>query len=512
MPSETTMKKFQPLTQEERSHLRQVINEASEPIAPFWPMRTMVAQNPIHGLEYLPFDQAVQQGKDLLGGNGYLPNDEYRQLYREGRIATEHIQRALARVGPREDSNDSIKIGNLLLSARDIWRWHLVVGFEELEPVLLHWELGGGGATQQFRSDFSSESKHRIIQRTIQECEKCRDNPEEAYLTNLWKTTLSILGLHESGQEGSDSAGGAQASAEQILGDEALKTIDLPGQRTISDWVECLSGDSLVEQINNQMIKWIAAFTDEGLAGWEMPLRDKGFFRAWQELARWDQSGHFLGIHDFHQKVQALPDDPVESIAWCLNRLGIPESQRKAYLSRALSQLPGWTRYIRWLGEHPLYHAQQKHPIDTGQYLAIRLFYEVELTQVICQREWSIDGTIEALKSYWDQWPMEYEDLMGQGGHAVDDKTQTICRDAWRLFHLAQCLEVSPLDVHDLSPLDAQKLLDWLNVFPFDNHGPVWLEAYEDQFREDLLQKLVAHRGVAKSLDIRAKAQLVFLY
>jgi uncharacterized protein YbcC (UPF0753/DUF2309 family) len=509
MPSETKKNEFPSLTEEQRKFLRQVIEEASEPIAPFWPMRTMVAQNPIHGLEYLPFDQAVRKGKELLGGNGYLPNEDYRQLYREGRMSTEHVQRALARVGPREDSNDSIKIGNLLLSARDIWQWHLVVGFEELEPVLLQWELGGGGATQQFRSDFSSESKHRIIQRTIQECEKCRDNPEEAYLTNLWKATLSILGLHESAQEEDDSAGGAQVATE-ILGGKACQNIELPVQRTVGDWVERLSGDALVEQINDQMIKWIAAFTDEGLAGWEMPLRNKGFFRAWQELARWDQSGHFLGVHDFHQKVQKLSDDPEESIAECLNRLGIPPLQWKGYLSRELSQLPGWTRYIRWLGEHPLYHAQQKHPIDTTQYLAVRLFYEVELAQVICQRKWSIDGTVEALKSYWDQRPVEYEDLMGQGGHAVDDKTQSICRDAWRLFHLAQCLEVSPVELHDLSQRDAQILLDWLNVFPVDRHGPVWLEAYEENFREDLLQKLVAHRGVAKSLDIRAKAQLVF--
>ena len=510
MPSETKGIEFQVLAQDERIHLRQLIEEASELIAPFWPMRTMVAQNPIHGLEYLPFDQAVRKGKDLLGGNGYLPNDEYRQLYREGRISTENVQRALACMGPQADSSDSIKMGNLLLSAQDIWQWHLVVGFEELEPVLLQWELSGGGATQQFRSDLSSESKHRIIQRTIEECEKCRDCPEEAYLTNLWKATLSVLGLDDSARDENASDGHDQIRPLPVEREKPHVNIDLPAQRTVSDWVERLSGDSLVEQINNQMIKWIAAFVDEGLAGWEMPLRNKGFFRAWKDLAQWDQSGHFLGIHDFHQKIQDLSGDPEDSIAGCLNRLSIPQSQWKAYLSRELSQLPGWTRYIRWLGEHPLYHAQRKHPIDTRQYLAVRLFYEVELTQVICQREWSIDGTVEALKSYWSERRMEYDDRMEQSRHAVDAQTQAICRDAWRLFHLAQCLEVSPIEMHDLSGTEAQALLEWVNAFPFDNHGPVWLEAYEDKFREDILQKLVAHRGVAKSLDIRARAQLVF--
>ena len=510
MLSESMIQGFQPLTPEERAHLRQVIKEASEPIAPFWPMRTMVAQNPIHGLEYLPFDQAVQKGKELLGGSGYLPNETYRQLYREGRITTEGIQRALARVGLPLDSQDSVRVGNQFLSTHDIWQWHLVFGFEALEPVLLPWELGEGGATQQFRSDLPSESKQRIIKRTIEECEQCRDHPEEAYVTNLWKATLSILGLHESASEENALTGGEQSQSSVMIGGKARINIDLPAQRTISDWVETLSGDSLVEQINNQMIKWIAAFTDEGLAGWEMPLRNKGFFRAWQDLAQWDQSGHFLGIHDFHQKVQDLSGEPEDIIARCLNCLGIPQSQWKAYLSRELSQLPGWTRYIRWLGEHPAYHAQREHPIDTRQYLAVRLFYEMELTQVVCQREWNIDGTISALKSYWEKRHEEYEGRMGQGRHAVDPKTQAVCRDAWRVFHLAQCLEVSPVEVHDLSARDAQKLLDWLNAFPLDLHGPVWLEAYEDKFREDILQKLVAHRGVAKGLDIRPRAQLVF--
>jgi uncharacterized protein YbcC (UPF0753/DUF2309 family) len=75
-----------PLSQEDRDHVRQIVLDACEPIAPFWPMRTMVAQNPIHGLEYLPFDQAVRKGKELLGGNGYLENKEYRQFYQNGRI------------------------------------------------------------------------------------------------------------------------------------------------------------------------------------------------------------------------------------------------------------------------------------------------------------------------------------------------------------------------------------------------------------------------------------------
>ena len=46
---------------EDRDQVRQLVLDASEPITLFWPMRSMIAQNPRHDLEYLPFDQAVRK-------------------------------------------------------------------------------------------------------------------------------------------------------------------------------------------------------------------------------------------------------------------------------------------------------------------------------------------------------------------------------------------------------------------------------------------------------------------
>ena len=507
MRSETTIQRDRRLSTEDGEHLRQEIEQASEPIAPFWPMRTMVAQNPIHGLEYLPFDQAVRKGKRLLGGNGYLSNEEYRRFYQDGRITQRSLKRAFARVGPREEKQASIHVGNRQITAKDVWQLSLLFGFEDLPHSLLEWELSGGGAIKRFRQDLSEDSRERNIERTIQECEQCRDYPEEAYLTNLWKSSLAALGLSDSSSRHQTSEDPNSSFSE---GPQISLNISLPAQRTISDWVDSLADTGLVDQINNQLIKWIAAFVDEGLAGWEMPQRQEGFYQAWRQLARHDYSGKLLGIKDITQKILDLPADPENAISWSLHRLGVPQEQRKDYLSRQLSLLPGWTRYIRWLGEHPTYHAQQKHPIDTKQYLAVRLFYEVELTQVTCQQEWGIDGTISALAAYWKNRSDEYHIRMGSGLHSGNQVKHAICHDAWRLFHLAQFLELSPIEAQDLAVADARTLLHWLDVFPPDRHSPVWLEAYEDVFRGKILGKLFAHRGIVPPLDIRPRAQLVF--
>ena len=483
------------ISPEVREQIRQIVLDASEPIAPFWPMRTMVAQNPIHGLEYLPFDQAVRKGKDLLGGNGYLSNKEYRQFYQNGRITRESFKRAFSRTGPHSEGKVPIEVGSRQISPEDVWQLHVLFGLEELQLSLLEWELSGGGATKQFRKDLPDESRKKIIEQTIKDSGQYLEYPEETYLSNLWNNVLASLG---SSEENTQLAEDLHTSA----------PISLSAQRTISDWIDNLTEGGLVDQVNDQLIKWVTAFLDEGLAGWEMPGREEGFYSVWRNLAQKDFSGQLLGITDFAKKVNSLPADPEGAICSSLRQLEIPQEQWKDYLSRQLSLLPGWTRYIRWLEEHPTYHAQQKHPVDTTQYLAVRLFYEVELANIKCRKEWGIDGTVSTLTSYWNDRTEEYLQLTGQG--VEDPIRQMKCRDAWRLFHLAQFLMLSPREVQDLSLAESQMLLQWLDHFPDDQHGRVWIEAYEDSFRENVLRKISAHRGKVPELEARPHAQLVF--
>ncbi len=496
-----------PLSRQDRDQIRQIILNASEPIAPFWPMRNMVAQNPLHGLEYLPFDQAVRKGKDLFGGNGYLANEEYRQFYQSGRITKESFKHAFSRVGPRSGDPVSIKVGNRKISSKDIWQLHLLFGFEKLPSSLLEWELNGGGATKQFRQDLPEESKKKIIEQTIKESEQYRKYPEKAYLTKLWKGVLATFEL-------SDFQALSQVSEDLYLQKSAY--ISLPSQQTISDWVDDLTEGGVVEKINNQLIKWVTAFLDEGLAGWEMPGRKEGFYQVWRNLAQKDFSGQLLGIRDFTQKVHNFPAAPEDAIHFSLHQLEIPQEQWKDYLSRQLSLLPGWTRYIRWLGEHPIYgehsiyHAQQQHPIDTTEYLAVRLFYEVELTSIQCKKEWGVDGTVSTLTAYWNDRPEEYHQKIGHGGQPEDPVKRMKCRQAWRIFHLAQFLELSPGEINDLSLTDARILLEWLDQFPSDKHGRVWIEAYEDSFREKILRDISAHRETVLESETRPHAQLTF--
>jgi hypothetical protein len=470
---------------EQRQSVRDAVVEASRPIAQSWPMKTFAYRNPLRGLEHLPFDRAVREARHLLGGRGYLPNDDYRQMVREGRITDDGVRQALQRAVP-EAATQSITVGARDIAASDVLRLHLLFGFHALDPTRLDWQLGSGGATRRFRSDLPADSA-------------IQHDGDAAYLTQLWNSTLHAL------NQGETSHDTHTAETEATNG----TIVDLPAGRTLSDWLDALAGTSSVRQINDQMIKWTAAFLDEGMAGWAMPGREQGFYRAWRTLAARDLSLRFHGIRHAARIIRALPEAPEDAIVCSLQRLGIPEPRWSEYLSRALAQLPGWSGFVRWLGENPDYPAQSKHPIDPVQYLAVRLFYEVEFVRTHCRSEWNIKGTRQALQAYWTDRRDEYRKIFDYDP-AVDRHTLIVCRDGWRLFHLAQFLVLTPHDVETLSPGDIRSLLGWLDALPEDEHGPVWLDALETSYRDPLIDQLATCRGAAPETDSRPHAQLVF--
>jgi hypothetical protein len=115
------------------SALHQQIEEAVEPVSQFWPMKGFVSHNPLQGLEHLPFDEAIREAKHLFGAEGYLPIEEYRGCYESGRIKERSVDRALARVGPKNEA--SISLASRTISAAEVQRIHLLHGVDVLEPA-----------------------------------------------------------------------------------------------------------------------------------------------------------------------------------------------------------------------------------------------------------------------------------------------------------------------------------------------------------------------------------------
>ena len=70
----------------QREELQSLVKKASGPISHYWPMKTFIHHNPLHGLEGLHFEEGIKEAEKIFRGDGYLQNKENRIYYKKARI------------------------------------------------------------------------------------------------------------------------------------------------------------------------------------------------------------------------------------------------------------------------------------------------------------------------------------------------------------------------------------------------------------------------------------------
>lgn len=457
-----------------RMELRGVIRLAGEVVAQYWPMRTFVHHNPLHSLEYLPFEETVRRGKQFLGGEGYLSSQLYRQYLRSGRIQSRHVDLAVAPLARREYA----AIGLHRVSHGEVLRACLAEGLcsPVEEPLDARWE---------------HDPYHQLDVSIADRLDTVLPHPD---------VEERVRGM--------------------IQSDEA----SLGCWTTLSHWCDQVLGTAIVDRINRELIKWCEAFLDEGHATWAMPGREQGFYRAWKALAAREWSP--LGIPDSRRKIARLPDYPEDALLESLDALGIPAALRQDYLALQLTALPGWSGFIKWRAEERDYEWQRAYPVGVVKYLAIRLWYVRELVQQTCREELGIDGTYQAVTGCMQRRSTEYflrrervagrlpaiyaeevdrlrhrkkngwDGLFQRYRSDVVPRQARVARlsDAKQLRALALALQLDPATLLTTAPAELVRLAGWMKAFPESEHGPVWLKAFEAGYQERLLGALARSR------------------
>ena len=341
----------------QRMELKTVIHLASEVISYYWPMRVFVHHNPLHGLEDLPFEEAVRRGKRWLGGRGYLDGEAFRDYFRAGRIQPRHLDLALR---PRALAAE-VKLGGRKIT-------HL----EALRACLL--------------ADVSAPA-HEVLDPQL----AC--HPDRKIIIEVAEILSAAGGKHAVSTSPNDGENAPDPLA------------------TLACWCDRALGTEIIEQINREMIKWCEAFLDEGHATWAMPQREKGFYGAWKFLAQREWSP--CGIENSSDKLARLPVRAEDAVLQSLSALGIDGEAWGNYLALHLASLPGWAGFIKWRADQSEYAWQTAYPIDLAQYLAVRLWYECELVQDAYRKKLGGDRSIAAIKA-------ELEERSASRGDAND--------------------------------------------------------------------------------------------
>ena len=434
-----------------RLSIRSMIYVAGESIPFFWPMRNFIHHNPLHGLEDLSFEQAVQEGRRLFHGRVFLRRPDYQHYIEQGKVDSDDLAAQVA----------AFVAGRETIPGIDLQQWLMVLLTQMDNKVL-------------FKRSIASVAD-------IQAHVNGLPLPAEKEFT---PGSLVPFLRHE------------------LLGD-----------RPVYDAVDALYGTEIATELDELVIKSCLDFFDEGQSVWSMPGRKRGFFRAWREVANRNIRLYLRGMHI--KDILAVDDTPEGVIAHVMNTLGIPEDRWVHYFTRELAQLHGWVGFIRWRWNAKNYHWSKTYPADLIDLVAVRLTFALALLRErgrknIATSSFALEEAIEGktMETYLRYELFDKRIVPSMAKRVQQTLARGNTRQIEKVFHeyveikrqhearvqadRLHALAVRVDQVEALRSLSADgfsNLRDSLRMFERDE-GMVWLRAMETHAIKELLAGL----------------------
>jgi uncharacterized protein YbcC (UPF0753/DUF2309 family) len=194
---------------------------AGEPVPFFWPMRSFIHHNPLHGLEHLPFDQAVQKGATLFQARGFLPRSVYQGYLADGRLDSDALAAELRAFAAAHPVSPGI----------DLAAWARILLEQFPQPLCRPASLAGAVDVRR--------ALHR----------KALATDRDARHTTRKQLRALLL-----------------------------------GDRPVYESVDALYGTGIGDELDELVVRSCLDFFDEGQSVWVMPDRERGFFAAWRQV------------------------------------------------------------------------------------------------------------------------------------------------------------------------------------------------------------------------------------
>lgn len=434
------------------------------------PISIFIHHNTLHAFEGQPFEEAVVEAARLFGCEPFLPEATYRAEFADGRITDNDLRdvlRAELGAGHDEPLAGVATRGKL---AFVLTRY----GVEALRGPALRWHLEELDALERFRDDLPTEA--RVAAAAARGLDR-GEGAEVALVRELWGACLGAI----------ERAGPAQAPA--------------PPRPQVRhrDVVLEVSGRDIDAWIHPRLIRFVAAFLDQGLALWTMPAREQGMFRAFLACYR----GFALDAPEWTRDLRALLAEEsaagrssLDSIAASLAELGVAADERYDFLLETALALRGWGGMVCQIEARPDRVPVAQVPAKLSDLLAIRLL--LERAALGCAgRQLGVEGPLAELR------PRLRARLAEAAPRTPEER-------AYPLFEAAQLLGLDPTAVEALSSTDAADLTRALDAFDGLARRRALHLAYELHLRRRFLDALATRGPTSRAARGAPPVQAVF--
>jgi uncharacterized protein YbcC (UPF0753/DUF2309 family) len=235
--------------------------------------------------------------------------------------------------------------------------------------------------------------------------------------------------------------------------------------------------------VHDVLIKFCAAFLDQGLAHWALPNRSAGFFGAFCDLYAqpigppepWRR-----GLAAELARQRSICADPLDSVADSLDRLGVPKNEWDEYIAAALLALRGWAGILRFLEERGDRAVLPAPPGSLVEFLAVRLILDRFAAAHVAREAIGFRGPIselrDVLRSRW-----------------VPPAPPSAEQRAFPLFRLAEVLAWTPAELARLDRADWARVMGEVDAFSGVERRRLFHLAYERRFYARCLDALTLH-------------------
>jgi uncharacterized protein YbcC (UPF0753/DUF2309 family) len=485
-----------------------VIEHAAHLLPAQGPITVFIHHNTLHAFEDLPFDEAVKKGARVFGCHPYLTEDRYREALVRGRVRFSDLQDVLVEDLGERAGRPVPGLGTVLELRLAMLQYPLQTGPTEE----LIWYVAEADALRRVRREVSSAVRLWLVAET-----------------RRW-VMRDLRGGNESAANG-----GARGRDTNTL----ARLLDRPGDAALEDWDEedwegftlralwrlCLDGVRAVPAappppppvrhrdllllatgadadalVNDLLIRFCAAFLDQGFAHWQLPRRDEGFYRSFCALYRSAGGPPDLWLRGLARELGRLEDNhvgPLESVRESLDLLGVPEAEWDAYVSALLLSLRGWGGMVRQV---EIRGDRVAFPVPEGSLLglvAVRLVLERLALAYVARDALGYTGPLAGLRDEARR-------------HIKRDEPSGVEQRAFLVFQLAQVLGRPPELLHRLTPAEWAALVEEIEAFSGVERRRIFHLAYERRFLTQSLDAIALHARRPARRPERPRFQAVF--